>query len=297
MTAYLIAMATQAGIFALLALALNLQWGYTGLLNFGVVGFFALGAYAYALVTTALGGPALLGILAAIVVGAVAAWPIGLASIRLRVDFYLAIATLGFGEVVRAVIVNETWATRGTQGMAVEMFFPGLGVEANRILMLGIVLAAIALLYFAFQRLGRSPFGRTIEAIRDNEDAARSLGKPVAGFKIQVFVIGSAVTAAAGALNAVFVNYLVPEQFLPIVSFYVWIALIIGGSGSNKGVILGSVILVLFLEGSRFLKDLLPADTGLTDDKIAALRFMAIGLALVVVPIWRPQGLWGRKEL
>ena len=128
-------------------------------------------------------------------------------------------------------------------------------------------------------------------------DAARSLGKPVAGFKIQVFVIGSAVTAAAGALNAIFVNYLVPEQFLPIVSFYVWIALIIGGSGSNKGVILGSVILVLFLEGSRFLKDLLPADTGLTDDKIAALRFMAIGLALVVVPIWRPQGLWGRKEL
>lgn len=296
MTAYLIAMATQAGIFALLALSLNLQWGYTGLLNFGVVGFFALGGYGYALATTVLGLPALGGILVAVLVGAVAAYPIGLASIRLRIDFYLAIATLGFGEVVRAIIVNETWLTRGTQGMAVPMFFPDLDAPTNRVIMLGIVIGAIILLFLAFERLGRSPFGRTIEAIRDNEDAARSLGKPVAGFKIQVFVIGSAVAAAAGALNAVFVNYLVPEQFVPIISFYAWIALIIGGSGSNRGVILGSVLLVLFLEGSRFLKDVLPPELGLGDDKLAALRFMAIGLMLIIVPIWRPQGLWGRKE-
>ncbi|MEW5424529.1 branched-chain amino acid ABC transporter permease [Amorphus sp. 3PC139-8] len=238
MTAYIIAMATQVGLYALLALGLNLQWGYTGLLNFGVVGFFALGAYTYALVSGPLGLPPAIGFLAAIAAGAIAALPLGLASIRLRVGFYLAIVTLGFGEVVRSIIVNERWLTNGTRGLPVADFFPGLSVSASASVMLALVLTALAVVFVLLERLGRSPYGRTIEAIRENEDAARSLGKPVAGFKVEVFMLGAAIAAAVAAFNAVYVGYLVPDQFLPILTFYVWMAVIVGGRGSNRGVVL-----------------------------------------------------------
>ncbi|MGA0565592.1 branched-chain amino acid ABC transporter permease [Ancylobacter sp. VNQ12] len=297
MTAYLVAMGIQAGIYALLALSLNLQWGYTGLLNFGVVGFFALGAYTYALTTVTLGMHPVIGLLTAIVTSALIAYPLGLVSIRLRTGFYLAIVTLGFGEVVRSVIVNEQWLTSGTRGIPISLLIPGSAPLTNQSFLLALVLAAILIIYFAFERLGHSPFGRTIEAIRDNEDAARSLGKPVAGFKIEIFMIGSAVAGAAGALNAVQVGYLVPDQFVPIITFYIWMAMIIGGSGSNRGVIFGCGLLVLFLEGSRFLKDILPAEYMLSDARMAALRFVVIGLALILVPIRWPRGIWGRKEL
>jgi branched-chain amino acid transport system permease protein len=296
MIAYLVAIATQAGIYALLALSLNLQWGYTGLLNFGLVGFFAVGSYAYALVTTELGWSPFCGIGVAVLAGALAAYPIGLASIRLRVGFYFAIVTLGFGAVVESIIVNEQWLTNGTVGVPVTVFFPGLGIFANQIAILGIVLGTILAIFVAFERLGKAPFGRTIEAIRENEDAARSLGKPVAAFKIKVFMIGSAVAAGAGALNAVYVGYLVPDEFLPIVTFYIWMAMIIGGSGSNRGVVLGSVILVFFQEGSRFLKDVLPVAYMFSDARMAAFRLIIIGLALTVIPIYWPRGLWGRRE-
>ncbi|MGI4814145.1 MAG: branched-chain amino acid ABC transporter permease [Janthinobacterium lividum] len=294
---YLIGMATQTGLYALLALSLNLQWGYTGLLNFGVVGFFAVGAYTYALTTGVLGWPVVAGGLAAMAVGALLAYPLGLASIRLRVGFYLAIVTLGFSEVIRAILVNEDWLTQGTRGIPVKLLFPHLGASGNQMMLLGIVLIALLLVYWLFERLGHSPFGRTIEAIRDNEDAARSLGKPVAGFKIQVFMLGSAVAAGTGALNAIYVGYLVPDQFLPLITFYIWMALVIGGSGSHRGVMLGCVILVFALEGSRFAKDLLPAMLTLSDQKMAALRQIVIGLALTLIPMYWPRGLLGRKEL
>lgn len=296
MMAYLLSLATQAGIFALMALALNLQWGYAGLLNFGLAGFFALGAYAHAIATTVWGWPAPVGLAFALACGAALAWPLGLASIRLRVGFYLAITTLGLGEVVRAVIVNEDWLTRGTRGIPVAMLFPGAGTYANRLALLAIVLACCALLYAAQARAGSSPFGRTLKAIRDDEDAARSLGKPVARFKIQIFMLGSAVMAGAGALGAVQVSYIVPEQFLPIVTFNVWMALIIGGSGSNPGAILGCLILVAFLEGSRFLRELLPAGLGIGEAQIAAARQMVVGAALTLIPMLWPRGILGRKE-
>ncbi|ASW04149.1 branched-chain amino acid ABC transporter permease [Paraburkholderia aromaticivorans] len=294
---YLIAMGTQTGLFALLALSLNLQWGYTGLQNFGLVGFYAAGAYCYALTTTLLGWPTAAGILAAMAVGTLLAYPLGLASIRLRIGFYLAIVTLGFSETIRAVLVNEDWLTQGTRGIAVKLLFPGWGAAGNQTAMFGLILVAVIAVYLLFERVGQTPFGRTIEAIRDNEDAARSLGKPVTGFKIQVFMLGSAVTAGAGALNAIYVGYLVPDQFLSIITFYVWMAMIVGGSGSNRGVVLGCLVLVLLLEGSRFLKEVLPAALLFSDQRMAALRLMIIGLGLTVIPINWPRGLLGRKEL
>ncbi|GEO87377.1 MULTISPECIES: branched-chain amino acid ABC transporter permease [Alphaproteobacteria] len=295
MTGYLLAMLTQTGLYALLALSLNLQWGYTGLLNFGQVGFFACGAYAYAITTGMLSWHPVAGFIAAVVAAALVAFPIGVASIRLRLPFYLAIATLGFSEMVRAVLTNESWLTNGTRGLPVRFFVPGLAPFSNQIVMLAIVVLAVAFVFILLERLGSSPFGRTIEAIRDNEDAARSLGKDVAFYKIKVFMLGAAIAGGAGALNAVYVGYLVPDQFLPIVTFYIWMAMVIGGSGSNRGAILGSALLVFFLEGSRFLKDFMPPELALSDARMAAVRYLAIGAILTLVPLYWPRGLLGRK--
>jgi branched-chain amino acid transport system permease protein len=293
MTAYLVAMLILAGIYCLLALGLNLHWGYTGLINFGHVGFFAIGAYTSALATTALAWPVPAGFLAAVALAGASAYPLGLVSIRLRTD-YLAIVTLGFSEVIRAFLVNERWLTRGTQGLSyIPRPFHQLPTGLNEVVFLILVLLILAAAFWVVRRLGRSPFGRTLEAIRENEEAAQSLGKYVASFKIRSFVIGAAIAGAAGSLYAHYINYVVPEQFLPLVTFYVWMAVILGGSGSNRGVILGTLVLMLFLEGSRFVKDFIPF---VSDVKLAALRFMAVGLGLIGLLLYRPQGILGRRE-
>ena len=293
MTAYLAAMLILAGIYCLLALGLNLQWGYTGLINFGHVGFFAIGAYTSALLTTQLAWPIPAGFLAALILAGASAYPLGLVSIRLRTD-YLAIVTLGFSEVVRAVLVNERWLTKGTQGLSyIPRPFGQLPTGLSEIAYLALVLGVSGAAFWMVRRLGRSPFGRTLEAIRENEEAAQSLGKYVASFKIRSFVIGAAIAGAAGSLYAHYINYVVPEQFLPLVTFYVWMAVILGGSGSNRGVILGTLVLMLFLEGSRFAKDFIPF---VSDVKLAALRFMAVGLGLILLLLYRPQGILGRRD-
>jgi branched-chain amino acid transport system permease protein len=293
MTAYFVAMLILAGIYCLLALGLNLHWGYTGLINFGHVGFFAIGAYASALLTTQLAWPIPAGFAAAVILAGASAYPLGLVSIRLRTD-YLAIVTLGFSEVIRAFLVNERWLTRGTQGLSyIPRPFSQLPTGLNEAVFLMLVVALLAAAFWLVRRLGRSPFGRTLEAIRENEEAAQSLGKNVASFKIRSFVIGAAIAGAAGSLYAHYINYVVPEQFLPLVTFYVWMAVILGGSGSNRGVILGTLVLMVFLEGSRFAKDFIPF---VSDVKLAALRFMAVGLGLILLLLYRPQGILGREE-
>lgn len=293
MTAYLTAMLILAGIYCLLALGLNLHWGFTGLINFGHVGFFAIGAYTSALLTTQLAWPTAAGFAAAMALAGAAAYPLGLVSIRLRTD-YLAIVTLGFSEVIRAVLVNERWLTRGTQGLSyIPRPFGELPTGLSETAYLALVALALAAAFWLVRRLGRSPFGRVLEAIRENEEAAQSLGKHVASFKVRSLMIGAAIAGAAGALYAHYINYVVPEQFLPLVTFYVWMAVILGGSGSNRGVILGTLVLMFFMEGSRFAKDFIPF---VSDVKLAALRFMAIGLGLVLLLLYRPQGILGRKD-
>jgi branched-chain amino acid transport system permease protein len=293
MTAYLVAMLILAGIYCLLALGLNLHWGYTGLINFGHVAFFAIGAYASALLTTRLAWPIPAGFVAAVILAGASAYPLGLVSIRLRTD-YLAIVTLGFSEVIRAFLVNERWLTKGTQGLSyIPRPFSQLPTGLNEAVFLLLVVVILAAAFWMVRRIGRSPFGRTLEAIRENEEASQSLGKNVASFKIRSFVIGAAIAGAAGSLYAHYINYVVPEQFLPLVTFYVWMAVILGGSGSNRGVIIGTLVLMLFLEGSRFAKDFIPF---ISDVKLAAMRFMAVGLGLILLLLHRPQGILGRKD-
>lgn len=293
MVDYLVAVGIVALIYMLLTIGLNLQYGYTGLINFGVVAFFGIGAYASALLTLA-GWPLLPAFLVAIGAAGIAAYPIGLLSLRLS-DDYLAVVTLGFSEVVRLLIQQEQWLTKGVQGLpGIPRVFGSLGVgEYADLATLGVLVlcngAAVALMV----HLVRSPYGRLIQAIRDDEVAVEAIGKDPRRYKVQVFMLGAGLAGLAGAFYAHFITYLSPEQFLPLVTFYVWIAMIIGGTGRTSGAVAGSLILMVFLEGSRFARDWIP---GVSEVQMASVRLAIVGLALILFTLYRPQGLMGRRS-
>jgi branched-chain amino acid transport system permease protein len=291
MEAYLVAIAIIAAIYVLLALGLTLHYGLTGLINFGHVGFFCIGAYAAAILSTYAKLPIFVGFIAAAVLAGLAAIPLGLVALRLR-DDYFAIVTLGFSETVRLAVTNERWLTNGVQGIpGVPRLFEGLGVGLpSAIPVLAVLVAVNLAVVLVFLRLKASPFGRVIEAIRDNEEAVKALGKDPARFKLRVLVIGAAVGGVAGAFYAHYIGYIVPDQFVPLVTFYVWMAVIMGGVGRISGAVVGSALLMLFLEGSRFMRDWLPFISAVD---MASVRIGAVGLLLILFTRFRPQGLLG----
>ena len=292
MDAYLLAVGIVVLIYALLAIGLNLQYGETGLINFGHVAFFALGAYASALLSLR-GWPLIVGFTVAAVVAAIAALPLGLAALRLRED-YLAIVTLGFSETVRLVLQQEAWLTQGVQGLpGIPKLFGALGRGTADLAIFLTLAAVVALAAWATLLLQRSPFGRLLRAIRDNEAAVIALGKDPARLKIQVFMFGAALAGLAGAFYAHFLSFISPEQFVPLVTFYVWMSIILGGVGSVRGALAGTLLLVAFLEGSRFLRDLLP---GIAEVQMASVRLAVVGLAIILFVLYRPQGLFGKRE-
>ncbi len=292
MTAYLISISVVVLIYVLLALGLNLQFGLTRLINFGVVGFFAIGAYTSGLLSLK-GVPLPLTVVAAAALAVVAALPIGLMSLRLR-DDYLAIVTLAFSEVVRIVIQQEEWLTNGVQGLpGLPRFFSGLSSGAMNSALCVVLICTVTLVAYGTSRMIRSPFGRLLRAIGDDEPALMALGKDPARFKVQIFMLGSALFGMAGAFYAHFITFITPEQFVPLLTFYVWIGLIMGGSGTIRGAVGGTMLLMVFLEGSRFVKDWI---SGVSEVQMASLRLAAVGLALILVVMYRPQGIFVRSK-
>lgn len=290
MDAYLLAVGTVVLIYALLAIGLNLQYGETGLINFGHVAFFALGAYASALLALR-GWPLPFTFAAAAVVAALAAVPLGLAALRLRED-YLAIVTLGFSETVRLVIQEERALTQGVQGLpGIPKLFASTAIVRPDLAIFATLAAAVALAAWATHLLKSSPFGRLLRAIRDNETAVVALGKDPARYKIRVFMFGAALAGIAGAFYAHFLTFISPDQFVPLVTFYVWMSIILGGVGSVRGALAGTLLLVAFLEGSRFIRDLFP---GVAEVQMASVRLAVVGLALILFVMFRPQGIFGR---
>ncbi|HYB40827.1 MAG TPA: branched-chain amino acid ABC transporter permease [Candidatus Methylomirabilis sp.] len=291
MTGYLVAIATLVGIRALLSLSLNVQWGLTGLVNLGVVAFFAIGAYTSGLL--AVSGVAMpLAWTAALALSGLAGAGLALASLRLRED-YLAIVTLGFGEVLRLFLLNEAWLTRGANGITgiprpLRAWFPA----HYDVFYLALVVLAVALVYLGLERVRRSPFGRVLRAIREDEVVAAVAGKAVVRFKVQAFAIGAVIAGLAGAFFGHYLAYVEPNMFLPQETLFVWLALILGGSGNNRGAIAGAVLLLGLLEGSRFAKDLIPFLTGV---RLAAAQQMLVGLLLVALMIRRPEGLFPER--
>jgi branched-chain amino acid transport system permease protein len=281
-TEYLVAIATIIGIQALLTLGLNLHYGLTGLVNFGHVAFYALGAYSSALLTLA-GWSPLAGVAAGVALAVLASLVIGTATLRLRED-YFAILTLGFSELLRLILVNARSVTQGTTGLPgvpqpLRAAFGGQYHWAY----LAAVAAVLAVGFALCEVIARSPLGRTLRAVRDDEHAAASLGKDVLSFRLTALAVGAALAAVAGSLWAHYVTYVVPDQFTPEVTFYTWMAMIVGGPGSTRGALLGTAALYLVLEGTRFAKDVVPAVDG---PKLGALRQIIIGLGLVALTVW-----------
>ena len=288
MLSYLIFTLTIGGIYALLALSLNLVWGSTGMVNLGLAGFFGVGAYASALATGA-GAPVLVGWGVAALAGVVVGLIVTVATLRLR-DDYLAIVTLGFAEMVRLVALNERWLTKGADGISgiAAPFKSELGAAGFNVFYLAVVCVIVGATWFVLNRLDAAPYGRTLKAIREDQELAQFAGKPVLRFKFEAFALASALAALAGALYAHYQSYISPDHVQPLLTIYIFLALTAGGVGRPAGAVLGGYAVVIFLESTRFAADILP---GLQPLQLAALREMLIGVALLVVLHLRPQGL------
>ena len=294
-----------AAVFAIIVLGLNLQWGFTGLFNVGVAGFVAVGAYTSALLTGpdypgqigGLGLPVVVGWLGAMATSGVAALVVGVAALRLRHD-YLAITTFGIAVALQLVALNAQRLTGGPFGL---QFIPkplADGIPDNlawNAAYLVIVVSLLALVYAALERLVRSPWGRVLRAIREDETAAESLGKRAFRFRLQAFVIGCMLMGLGGALYAHFVGYIAPEDFLPILTFQLWTMLIVGGSGNNRGAVVGALVVwALWTLAGGVLREIVPAQH---QARAATLQVVLIGLMLVAILLVRPRGLLGEETV
>ena len=305
MVAYLVFFACIVLILGLLTLALNLQWGFTGLFNAGVVGFYAIGAYTHAILTAApqpqyignLGLPWLVGILGAMVATGLAGWLIGLVTIRLR-DDYLAIATFGVAVSIQLVALNWEPLTGGPQGLTrigkplATLFDTPF---AFNLWFLVLMIGVLASVYWALDRVLHSPWGRVLRAIREDETAAVALGKSAVRFRLEAFVLGSTLMGLAGALYVSFIGFVSPFDFLPIVTFQVWAMLIVGGSGSNRGAVLGALVVWAIWAGSGVLVTKLVPPSHAAQG--AAVQVISIGLVLVLMLLFRPRGLIGEAAV
>jgi branched-chain amino acid transport system permease protein len=294
MTAYLVAILSLVAIATLVGFGLNIQWGLCGLVNFGIVGFFSLGAYIAALVGLS-GAGAFAGLAAAAFACAGASALLALLAARLE-DDYLAIVTIGFGEVVRLVTLNEGWLTNGALGLAdiPRPFEQLVSAESYPLVFLVFAVALVAVVFVVLEALVRSPFGRALRAVRDDDVVTATLGKSPFVLRIKAFAIGGAIMGLAGALHAFYLTYIDPSQFTPIVTAYAFMAVIAGGRGSNVGLLLGAGSIMLLIEATRFLKDFI---LFLDATKLSALRLALIGAGIIALLIFRPNGFLQEPRL
>jgi len=364
------------GVFATLALALNLHWGYTGLFNIGVVGFMAVGIYVMAFVSKPLYGsggaaqvgglglPIPVGILAGMIAASVLGFVVALPALRLRAD-YLAIVTIAMSEIVRFTFLSSTFqqfqfptlsggTTRvgfgGGSGLILDFPDPLLalidalglsGAYDGLVRLVGgivptnpdpivhslvygaVLLCVVAAYFWLLKRTGESPFGRVLKAIREDEDVARALGKNTDRFKIVSFMLGCALMGLAGILWLMGQGAVTPNFFRPRLTFFVWIALIIGGAGSNTGSVMGGAVFAAVLyQGPLYFQNVVtsvfqpgeapgsfgPAISPLlssadpmpfllyTLDSVRQLQLVVMGVALIWLMHNRPEGMLGHRK-
>lgn len=299
---YAVSLLTFGGIYAVMALGLNVQWGFTGMFNAGIAGFFAVGAYTSAMLTTAasarhLGGldlPIILGFVAAMIVAGIIAYGVAKICIRLRSD-YLAIATLGIAEILRLILKNETWATNGPRGVSlVPKPFESLPEPWNHIAFMAMVLLIVFGLYILLERARKAPWGRVMAASRENELATRAAGKDVDRMRIEAFVLGSMFMGLGGALTAHYLKFIDPNAADPLTAtFLIWVMLIVGGSANNKGAILGALLIWTIWSATELFTSRLPDEFAI---RTAYVRVFLIGLLLQIVLQRFPNGILPEKR-
>lgn len=300
---YLVFFVTVAAILSIAVLGLNLQWGNAGLFNGGVVAFFGAGAYATLILggtpqDAHLGGYQLfypLALAGGMLAAGALAWVAGVLTLRLRHD-YLAIATFGVAVAFENLMRNAEWLAGGAQGLrGFERplhAWLGDGFTYNALFLIFVLLLLMGT-YLFLQRLILSPFGRLLRAIREDETAARSLGKNPARIRLTAFVIGSTIMGLAGGLYATFYAFISPQDVLPILTFQIWAMLIVGGAGNNRGAVAGAFLIWAAWSASGWgLSRFAPVDLQLYTGSI---QFILIGLVIVGMLLWRPQGLFPEK--
>lgn len=300
MIAYIEGVVLTAGIFALLAQGLNLHWGFTGLINLGHVAFFAVGAYTMGILNTQFGVGLLPSFFAAMVAATLLGVIVALPAIRLRTD-YLAIVTVTIGEIIRLVLKSGPGVTeltrgpRGIRGYSNEFFFLrediGLGFLTPDQYLLVIVWTTVAVVGVLLWILLKSPWGRVLKGIREDEDAVSALGKNPTAYKMQSFALGAAIAGLAGVFFAMDIGSLAPDTYLPIITFQVWTIMMLGGASSHWGPVVGSIIFWAIFNGTLFI----PREI-ISGAEAAYLRQIGVGALIMAIMIFRPQGVLGNKE-
>lgn len=296
-----------AAAYALSALGLNVHFGYTGLSNFGQVGFMLVGAYGTA-ITVDHGGPLWLGILVGIGAAVVLGLLLGMPTLRLRSD-YLAIVTIAVAEILRLLTRTErlsglTHGVFGIQRFATSFYrvnpIPdgryGIGEVSFSARNLWVILvgwALVALVSLLLWALVRSPWGRVLKSIREDEDAARSLGKSVFTYKLQSLVLGGVFGALAGILLAIDTQSVNPDTYLAVVTFFAYTVLVLGGPAKVLGPVLGAVVFWFLLQVTD---GILREGFDMSGADVGAIRFALVGLGLMLLMIFRPQGILGDPE-
>jgi branched-chain amino acid transport system permease protein len=307
---FLTSVGVIAGTYALVALGLQLNVGFTGIVNFGQAGFMAIGAYSMAILTADAGLSFWLSLPVSILIAMAFGLLVGLPSLRLRED-YFAIATIAMAEVVRLTALNARELTGGNLGYtcnddstrcfddtwrdiseSIEGWLENLGwADPEGLFPLLMVVAATVGLVILFLRvITYTPWGRVLRAIREDEDAARALGKNVLAYKLQSLAISAAIAAIAGWFLALNLASVAPSSFEPLVTFFGYAVLLLGGLVSYWGMIVGGVVLWFLLEATRVID--LPIDS----TQQAAVRFAIVGAVLILLMAFRPQGAFGKKE-
>lgn len=305
-----------AGIYTILALGLQVQFGFTGLLNFGHAAFMAVGAYTMAILVVKTGWPLWGASLAAIATAMAFGLLLGLPTLRLRAD-YLAITTIAFAEIVRYVAINEQGLTGGPGG-TIALAGPGEAASYNRewldfqgsvqerlesvigenatkdVTMLIIVWAVALVLIVVVEAMVRTPWGRVLKSIREDEDAASALGKNVFSYKLQALAVGAALAAIAGLFFAFQFSFFSPGDFDPLVTFFAYTIVILGGTARTWAVPVGALVFAFVFAGTRFF-DFAPFSL-LDSAERAYVRLIVIGLVLIGLVLFRPQGLLGKRE-
>jgi ABC-type branched-chain amino acid transport system, permease component len=304
-----------SGIYTIFSLALLLQFGVAGLPNFGNGAFMAVSAYAMAIIVVKLGAPMVIAAPVAIVAAVLFGLLLAVPTIRLRAD-YLAIATIAAGEIVRYLALNLQDFTGGAAG-TVNILGPGVAADYNaewrhfqgsiqdgiatllgqRVptdLVMAIIVWPLALLLCAaVWYMVRSPWGRALRSIREDEDASTALGKNVFRYRLQAFSVGAALAGLAGLLLAWEVSSFNPDDFRSSLTFYAFVIVILGGKSRVWAVPVGAIIFSTVFAATRFL-DFWPLSLISSGDR-AFLRLMVVGVALIVLVLWRPQGIFGSK--
>jgi branched-chain amino acid transport system permease protein len=317
------ALGPDAIVFALAAIGLNVHFGYTGLLNFGQAGFMAVGAYGLAASVTTFGLPFWAGIIVGLLCALVWALLLGLPTLRLRAD-YLAIVTIASAELIRIVLgsvtLKELFGARdGLQAFA-DGFYSlnpfdgpfrlalgpvGVGFSRNDTWVVTVGWSLVALSCLIVWALMRSPWGRVLKSIREDEEAVRSLGKNVFGYKMQALILGGMFGALAGFMIGIRQAAIAPTDFATDTTFFAWTILLLGGAGRVLGPVAGSILFWFliqllggfFTQATRGVDPLMP-EWLMTDQQASLVRFIIMGLALIALMVFRPQGIFGdRREL